>query len=101
MRLIGTLEEEKKALAFSLFLKEKKISHHLELEINRDWGSENYGECNCRIWIEEEEQVAEAMKWLELFLKNSTDPLFQQFTLFQPLNEKGQRPLPSSTPISS
>lgn len=76
MRLIGTLNNERDALAFSAFLNKKKINHQLDMVANRDWGSSDYGTITCQIWIHEEEQVSEAVKWYELFLQNPNDPLF-------------------------
>ncbi|WP_068466859.1 rhomboid family intramembrane serine protease [Candidatus Protochlamydia phocaeensis] len=84
MRLIGTLNDEQKGLAFSSFLNQKGISHQLELHPNTDWGSHEYGTSQCRIWIRDEDQVEEALKWYELFLENPQDPAFQH-TISQPL----------------
>ncbi|MBA3722426.1 MAG: rhomboid family intramembrane serine protease [Parachlamydiaceae bacterium] len=88
MRLIGTISDERKGLAFSLFLKHKGIHHELELNTNQDWGSNDYGISKCLIWITDEDQVAEAMKWFRLFEENPQDPIFEvmkpKSTIFQP-----------------
>lgn len=76
MRLIGTLTNEQQGLTFSQFLQSKGIRHHLEMSTDRDWGSPNYGISQCKIWIENEEQVEEAQWWYERFLENPLDPQF-------------------------
>jgi GlpG protein len=76
MRLIGTLEEEQKGLTFSLFLHQQGINHQLEILSNTDWGSPDYGSSKCQIWILDEDQVDEALKWYHLFLENPHDPVF-------------------------
>lgn len=76
MRLIGTLEDERLGLAFSNFLNKKGISHQLEMNPDRDWGSPNYGTTKCLIWITEEDQMDEAVSWLNLFQENPYDPQF-------------------------
>ena len=76
MRLIATLEDERKALLFSHFLHQKKIPHHIEIEKNQDWGSPSYGSSQCHVWIQEEDQFAEALKWFQLFIEHPEDPLF-------------------------
>lgn len=77
MRLIGTLDNEQRALQFSLFLQRKGIIHQMDISPNRDWGNENYGSATCNIWIYDEDQVPDAMKWYELFTSNPHDPEFQ------------------------
>lgn len=78
MRLIGTLDDERQGLAFSLFLKKKGILHQLDIHPNTDWGSPHYGSTSCDIWIQDEDQVPEALKWYHFFLEHPQDPLFQQ-----------------------
>jgi GlpG protein len=91
MRLIGILEDEKKGLTFSSFLHQKGIIHQLEMEPNHDWGSDDYGTSQCKIWIENEDQVDLAIAWLNEFKLNPQDPLFH-FVQSPP-------PLPSSDPL--
>lgn len=76
MRIIGSLDSEKKALDFSHFLKRQGIDHQIDVKINKDWGSPDYGITNCDIWIHEEDQFPEALKWYNQFLENPDDPLF-------------------------
>lgn len=77
MRLLEILHDEREAMAFSLFLQEKRIVHQLEIQTNKDWESPNYGSHECYIWIYEEDQFQEALKWLNLFKENPQDPSFQ------------------------
>ncbi len=77
MRLIGTLEDERQGLTFSLFLKKKGILHQLDIHPNTDWGSPQYGSTRCDIWIQDEDQVPDALKWLHFFLEHPQDPVFQ------------------------
>lgn len=76
MRLIGTIDNEKNARIFSAFLKRQGIEHQIEIKTDTDWGSPNYGTSQCRIWINEEDQVPEALKWYDFFLIHPEDALF-------------------------
>lgn len=76
MRVIGTLNDEKKGLIFSSFLQQKNIANQIEIHPNTDWGSPDYGTSECKIWILEEDQVEEAVKWLRFYQSNPFDPLF-------------------------
>lgn len=76
MRLIGTIPHQSQGLIFSNFLKQHQIDHQIEMHINQDWGSLDYGANICQVWIRDEDQVNEAKKWLTLFLANPHDPLF-------------------------
>jgi GlpG protein len=104
MRLIGTLNNKQSALAFSHFLDLKGISHQLDIQTDTDWGSPNYGSSQCHIWIVDEDQVEEALKWLRLFINNPHDPQFQlsaNSSLASLSSEKpggSPPPLPSSSP---
>ena len=76
MRLIGTINHQTQGLIFSNFLKKQQISHQLEVKPDQDWGSLNYGLSESHIWIQDEDQVEKAKKWLDLFLEHPTDPIF-------------------------
>lgn len=76
MRLIKTFQEERKGLAFLAFLRERGIQSQVDIQTNTDWGSANYGQHVLNLWIEEEENVPEALKWLNLFENNPEDPIF-------------------------
>lgn len=77
MRLIGTLDNQKDCMAFSQFLDRKGIAHRVEVINNLDWGSPEYGSTICRIWIDDEDQVDEALQFFALFQANRSDPIFE------------------------
>lgn len=70
MRLIGTLEDEHKGLTFSRLLSQKGIAHQLDIQRDTDWESSHYGSIRCQVWIQEEDQVEEAVRLLNLFVDN-------------------------------
>lgn len=76
MRLIGALNDKRKALAFSQFLHQKGIVHQLEIQTNNDWGNPSYGVTHCEVWVEDEDQWEEISKWLQLFIENPENPFF-------------------------
>ncbi len=84
MRFIGILDDERRGHQFSLFLHYKGIPHKMEVLSNSDWESPNYGLSQCFIWIQEEDQVEEAQKWYQLFLKHPNDPIFTPVKIEQP-----------------
>lgn len=94
MRLIGTLDDEHKALIFSHFLSQKGIPHHVDIQTNTDWGSAAYGMSDCQVWIKEEDHLQDALKWFKLFLEDPQHPIFQNFV-------KKAAPLPSISPAHS
>lgn len=110
MRLIGTFEDENKALLFSKFLQKKGIIHQLELQKNKDWGNPAYGTLTCQIWIEEEDHLEDVLNWFHLFLEDPENPLFaisdsppsqNQTKLFSSsVNISPPPPPPSSKPTS-
>jgi GlpG protein len=99
MRLIGTLDDERKALTFSHFLHQKGIPHQIEIQKNMDWGSSSYGSSLCQVWIQEEDHTEEVLKWFQLFLENPNDPLFS-FTQPSAPGIKTELPLPLSPAAS-
>lgn len=84
MRLIGTIEDQGNGINLSNFLNHKGIAHQIEIHTDRDWGSQDYGTTKCMVWIEEEDQVGEAIKWFNLFKENPHDSQFK-FTPVPPL----------------
>lgn len=92
MRLIHTFKNVDEAKALSAFLTEKDISNRVETEVNKDWGSEEYGDLICKLWIHEEDDLNDARQWLNAFEKNPKDP---QFTL------QGTHPAPPPLPPPS
>lgn len=76
MRLIGTLDDEKKVRLFSQFLQQKGISHQIEIKKITDWESPSYGQINFLIWIEDEDKLNQVLSWFKHFNENPQDPLF-------------------------
>lgn len=101
MRLIGTLEDELKAQAFSQFLSRQGIPHQIEIEKETSWESPSYGISRCHVWIYDEEHLDQVARWFQLFLSHPQDPIFLPASL-SPLTD---RPLPvppaSPTPQTS
>lgn len=77
MRLICTLDDQSQAYRLSAFLIQKGINNQLELTTNTDWGSHEYGNITCRIWVYEEDQMKTALEIASEFLQNPSDPRFQ------------------------
>ncbi|MFI0434453.1 MAG: rhomboid family intramembrane serine protease [Parachlamydiaceae bacterium] len=93
MRLIGTLDDEKKASIFSHFLNQHQILHQIEIQHHHDWASHSYGQTHCQFWIQDENHIEDVLKWFQLFLAHPEDPLFadshdsfHHIQLIQPLN---------------
>ena len=108
MRIICTLNDKTKGNRYSQFLTSKGIENQLETQINEDWGSPHYGDASCRIWVYDEDQVAEALDWIEQLKSNpsleTTAKNIEPAVIFP--NEilvDGQKPYqqPRSTPKSS
>lgn len=102
MRIIGTIDDKGLALIFSKFLTSKGISHQLEVVAEQDWGSPNYGLIQTKFWIENEDQLEDALKWFAQFKENPYDPFFkveskEKITLFNSPFKATPPPLPSSS----
>lgn len=105
MRLLCTINNQKQALSFSSFLTSQGISNEIEIHKNIDWGSSNYGDHTCHIWIIDEDVYSTAKQWWDLCLLNPNDPRFNQKQPASslsnlPLPQKDHR-LPPSTPPTS
>lgn len=81
MRMLHTFSNERHALTFSEFLTREEIENQLEMITNRDWGSNDYGTIQCRVWIIDEDDLDIAHQWLEIFQKDPQDPRFHQKSL--------------------
>ncbi len=81
MRLIHTLNDQKKARVISSFLASEGIDNELEIITNTDWGSTGYGDVTCKIWIVDEDLVSKAQEWIKTFDANPDDPRFQKAPL--------------------
>lgn len=107
MRLIGTIENERNALIFSNFLRQKGISHQIEVEKNHNWDSHAYGSSKNDVWVVDEEHFEKVLSWFHLFLENPENPLFKtadtippQWIKLQPSSSQTstKEPPPSSRP---
>jgi GlpG protein len=96
MRLIGTLDDERKALIFSQFLQQKKILHQIEIQTETDWGSSSYGSHSCNVWIYDEDDLENVLKWFRLFSQNPQDPIFNSPPP-SPILIKSEQPTPASS----
>ncbi|MCB1148667.1 MAG: rhomboid family intramembrane serine protease, partial [Chlamydiia bacterium] len=76
MRLIGSINNPELAERFSRYLDSLEIKHRIEMSMNSDWGSDDYGTPQASVWIVEEEDVDRASHELEKFRDSPTDPLF-------------------------
>lgn len=74
MRLVGSFKDPILGQKISLFLNSKGIEHQIDLHANQDWGSEEYGTVRCDLWVVEEEQYSEALKWFNQFVSHPFDP---------------------------
>lgn len=92
MRLIGSINDERKASIFSHFLLGKKIAHHIEVKPNTDWDHPSYGSKLCQFWIQDEDHIDEVLTWFQLFLDNPEDPLFLG-------SQDPSHPIPLNPPI--
>jgi GlpG protein len=86
MRLINSTEDLKKGAEFSSFLTRRGIQNQMEIVSDTDWGSSNYGVKSCKIWIIDEDQVAEALQVLNQFLENPNNPEFFSQNSLTPIN---------------
>jgi len=77
MRIIYTLDDKKKADLLSTFLASHGIDNQLEIVTNNDWGSSGYGDTSCRIWVYDEDQVPEALRWVEEFKADPSQQVFK------------------------
>ena len=76
MRIIYTSNNPKESTIFSNFLKSKGIENQLEIDTGKDWGSHDYGNTICRIWVIDEDYLENSLKWTEEFKKDPSNPLF-------------------------
>ncbi len=77
MRLIWTTTQLEQCQQFAAILYSKNIAYTLEGKANKDWGSEEYGDKTCHLWIHDEDQVEQAEALLRDFQKNPKDAQFE------------------------
>lgn len=96
MRLICTLDDQKKGLELSSYLASEGIENQLEIVSNTDWGSADYGNIICRIWANDEDLFEKGMQIANEFLNDPENPRFKikksekslEFPFFDELNRE-------------
>lgn len=78
MRLVGYINNERDGKAFSNFLQKENINNQCEITVNTDWGSSDYGNVICKIWVYDEDQFNRASQFYQEFTQNPNDERFQQ-----------------------
>lgn len=76
MRIVYTSTDQKKARMLAHFLTGEGIANELDVAVDTDWGSNHYGEVNCRLWIIDEDKVDDALRWIDLFEQEPNNPVF-------------------------
>jgi GlpG protein len=84
MRIVYTLNDQRKGRQLSAFLASEGIENQLEIQTVTDWGNPNYGDVLCKLWIYDEDQVANANRWIKKFEETPSDPLFKQPAAISP-----------------
>ncbi|NGX57856.1 MAG: Rhomboid protease GlpG [Chlamydiae bacterium] len=88
MRLVGTIDNPDLCERFSSYLNSQNIEHHVDLVVNEDWGSDDYGSAVCQIWVIDEEHVDQTIDDLREFKEHSDHEKFkapqQAKSLFPP-----------------
>ncbi len=97
MRLIYTLNDQKQALILSTFLTAEGVVNQLEITTNTDWGSPQYGDAVCHLWIYDEDQVEVAEKWISAFKAQPDNPVFlKRISHVAPVITPVNAPLPAA-----
>ena len=65
MRLIGTFNDHQKGYVLSNYLKQIGVENLYEVNTVTDWGSPDYGNTSCRVWVYDEDQVEKAIEALQ------------------------------------
>lgn len=76
MRLISTLNDPHRGYTLSAYLSHKGITNQLEVVTNTDWSSHEYGSTTCRLWVQDEDRVEEAMQIVREFEVDPENPRF-------------------------
>jgi GlpG protein len=77
MRLLCTLNNEAQGQILGSYLAKIGIDNQIEIDTNTDWGSNEYGNINCRIWVYDEDQFDQAQSIADDFFKSPDDAKFQ------------------------
>lgn len=81
MRLIYTVPDQLKGRKLSTFLSSQGIDNQLEIATNTDWGSHNYGDSICKLWVIDEDVVDQALEWVHEFEKDPENPKFNKVSV--------------------
>lgn len=85
MRLVAKfINQNAEAEQFSQYLKSQHILNQLEIHVNRDWGSEEYGNAVATVWIIEEDDLEKALQLYDAFNKDPLNPKFKSPALPPP-----------------
>lgn len=76
MRLICMIQDPQDVKRFSSFLTSQGIENQTDGEVNSDWGSENYGTLNYRVWVIDEDDAEKAYAHYQEFMKDPNNPLY-------------------------
>jgi GlpG protein len=77
MRFIGKFSDLHKAENFSKYLATQGIENRLEKNINKDWGSDDYGTVTASIWIVDEDQLDESKEAMARYHLDPEDISFK------------------------
>lgn len=67
MRFLLQSDNEERAHQLADYLSENGIENSLDVEKNQDWGSPDYNQASCKLWVIEEDQYENALKLLDTF----------------------------------
>lgn len=77
MRLVGSIDNPSLCEQFSAYLKSQKIDHRVDIVVNNDWGSNDYGTAVCQIWVINEDDTDLVINDLEEFKVNPEQEKFK------------------------
>lgn len=77
MRLIHVFKDPVLAQTFAAFLAKKGVDYQLEQNVDKDWGSTDYGIVSTELWTINEEDLEAVNQWFAEFNHNPSDPQFQ------------------------
>ena len=81
MRLIYTVHDQLKGRKLSSFLSCQGIDNQLEISTNTDWGSANYGDSICKLWVIDEDVVDQTLEWVHEFEQDPENPKFNKVSV--------------------
>lgn len=78
MRLIFSTTDPKTGQTISTLLSAEGIENQLDIQTNTDWGSPNYGDVKCLIWVIDEDKTDAAQQWLNAYESDPHNPVFKK-----------------------